>query len=758
MVSQKSIKVGGVGVGAVAVSLLVPTLSKSAGGLSPANSKSVQLITTVVLLVVIWSVAALTIKTLLSQRFVEVFDNEDMSDESKTLDLWDSVVDQTGSDTVLAQQVMLLNSKLAANERLKDFEKANQPSFASQLESRIGTVGGDTRLTMRQFFAETPSDAKRVFTTFTSIDVDGHLDHNSQAIIVPIPKFAPVEASKDPYWSAPVGLEQVTGKLFESWDEDTEFVAKRFPTETAPCADLPKSEMSSTTSSMLDDNAKTSETNDYDGITSDVKQESFDGLNKENHEDEEYDNSVDVALLAEQAIASFKNKGYQSEFNERFNNEMLLSVRGASTLAQDSVTSTQDEEATKAEQVVSVLVDASNLDLAAKTDTRSLTYPQLEALVASLKLASRLGMDSKKIRHIYAYYSGAKHLVVEQFDPKPMRMDSRPASIFPTFVQVGVRAHYTNCWTVDAEAEAQSALGLAKTTWIPLGQVDMPTTEKAIRRAWKLSPARSGETTTFRVLSEHAEVITSRLRWLLEQTHDEVSVTKDSTSVTFRLPEFNTTIVVQIVDKLAGDDHDLVSDDVTLDGVQRTDVLNVGLMANLGRSAFCNGLGVADLTPMQLYPLVDMTMHLLMSDVVPTKALLADWAQEGTDAGVELINNLKTIFGEKLIDGGENGWMLTNTRSDVAWLRDAVDEIQLRSFSPAMLDSIEDFFKHVTPEVVSWISHLNTLDARLSTPYASQIKSQLQRLLGDVADLAQVHGRSSLAELSRSLLDTMVED
>jgi hypothetical protein len=127
---------------------------------------------------------------------------------------------EQGIPPKLAGEIVVTNADLDDETRVRDWHRANQPSFAAELGYRLG-IDSETRQMMREFFTNTEKDnMRRTFSTSLEVTLENgtlRKSNSTEAVVEPVSRFA----LHDPDSAPESTVDPASGdtKLLGEWDE-----------------------------------------------------------------------------------------------------------------------------------------------------------------------------------------------------------------------------------------------------------------------------------------------------------------------------------------------------------------------------------------------------------------------------------------------------------------------------------------------------------------------------------------------------------
>ncbi|MHB1732956.1 MAG: prolipoprotein diacylglyceryl transferase [Ferrimicrobium acidiphilum] len=758
-----------------ALSSLTTFLPQGAGSFVLEHSSTVGL----GVQVLIFIVGALVVWMLVRAQEDTMIEAE--MDESE-IDIYRQIRD-SGIAPTLAQQVVDTNTNMNEDARTRDWQQANQPSFAAELGARLG-VDGETRKMMREFFLNSgaETDMRRTFSTSLEVTLENgniHKSHSTDAVIEPVSRFSPVDPEHDPHWTGDIAPELVKAKIFSDWNEapvaiETNSTAAPEPTAEASdddTADEPgdnstdhessddeeEDEAEGTEAEVAAEDTVDTETEVIAGDEPDLQDWASepdapedvptnialagDGpylVEADDEEAEQDQPEVDVSESQEalfpqvDEIASPEPTTEQSTLSVGDELEDDAGAEGDEAsqdeAAQDVVDA--ETEATAAEEASED--EAAEID--AETDAlydSVASDPVFVGLIESMKLTRRLN-TTDNMRYVYAYYGSDQPLLVtELIEPLVAHVDRFPPTVVPLVVQAGVRRCSTTAWVVDISSSASREADLSAIVWVPVGITRLG--DAGNHTAWRLVPVASGSKRIFHVQQEHAALAAIRLELALAAVYDGCEVGWAESSMFFTVAGLGVTIELAVDDTLELTDEDIHADDNYVQGPESPTIYNVPLLADMARTWISERLGEPNLEVSDWLPLVNMITTLIMRvEPVPSRDLLGQWATPDSARGKNLIGKLEHIFGDGL-SGDASGWVLSNVRCDVFWIAEL---LALEGDGADIIGPLTNFVVNTfRPGYSQSLLSLSALDPRMRSTDGIRLEQIITDVLGETLDL-----------------------
>jgi hypothetical protein len=527
--------------------------------------------------------------------------------DETAVDIYRNIRDR-GIEPAVAQQVVNANTSMDEDMRGRDWQQANQPSFATELGYRLG-IDGETRKMMREFFANSGAevDTRRSFSTSLKVTIEnGNIkkSHTTDAVIEPVSRFRPIDPEHDPNWTGDIAPEIVKAKIFGDWNDD-------------PVPDDPD--------------------------TGDDSHEGHD-THVEEVEEEVHQDAMVIEPWPEELVLPEP----EPEPVPLTSDTLDVIDGDGEVIEQDDITDAETE----------ALFAAVSGD------------PVIAGLIEAMKLTRRLDAPDN-ITYVYAYYGSDQALLVTELrEPLVTHVDRIKPTVVPLAVQAGVRRCRTASWIVDITSSASREADLSAIVWVPIGIARLG--DAGNHTAWKLMPVASGSRRTFHVEPSHAALTAVRLELLLGNVYEDCQVGQSESSMFFTVPSLGVTIELVVDATLNHSDEDIHRDDDYVEGPASLVVHDVPLLADMARAWLAERLDESDLDLNDWLPLVNMITTLLMRiEPVTSKELLGPWATPDSGRGKDLILKLQRIFGDAF-SGGPDGWVLANVRCDVFWLQEVL--------------------------------------------------------------------------------------
>jgi len=697
-------------------------------------------------------------------------------DESE-IDIYRQIRD-SGIAPTLAQQVVDTNTNMNEDARTRDWQQANQPSFAAELGARLG-VDGETRKMMREFFLNSgaETDMRRTFSTSLEVTLENgniHKSHSTDAVIEPVSRFSPVDPERDPHWTGDIAPELVKAKIFSDWNEgpvaiETNSTAAPEPTTEASGGDTADEPGDNSTDHESSDDEEEDETEDAAEDTVDTETDVIAGdqsglqdwapepdapgdvptnialaddgpylVEADDEEAEQDQSEVDVSESQEALFPQADEIASPEPTTE----QPTLSV--GDELEDDADTegeqASQDEAAqdvVDAEAEVTAAEEASQ-DEAAEIDAETEALyasvssdPVFVGLIESMKLTRRLN-TTDNIRYVYAYYGSDQPLLVtELIEPLVAHVDRFPPAVVPLVVQAGVRRCSTTTWVVDITSSASREADLSAIVWVPVGITRLG--DAGNHTAWKLVPVASGSARIFHVQREHAALAAIRLELALAAVYDGCEVGSTGSSMFFTVAGLGVTIELAVDDTLELTNEDIHADEDYVQGPEPPTIYDVPLLADMARTWISERLGEPNLEVSDWLPLVNMITTLIMRvEPVPSRDLLGQWAAPDSVRGKNLIGKLEHIFGDAL-SGDASGWVLSNVRCDVFWIEEL---LSLEGDGADIIGPLTNFVVNTfRPGYSQSLLTLSALDPRMRSTDGIRLEQIITDILGETLDL-----------------------
>ncbi len=701
------------------------------------------------------------------------------------VELYRGFAEEIGVEPSVARRVVDVNAQIGADERVRDFNRANVPNFSASLGHRLG-VGAEDLAMMREFFATSSPDARRSFSTSTHVTMEGgriEQHHETDAVVEPVSRFAPKDPDNDPNWHQGASSRELSSKIFGDWEEDSRLAPNSFIEETLPqSTDLAND--SSAIASELDDHVSHDNGDDdrgnVDDMDSGVAILLEPELGEHNYTSEDHAANVDmVPDLDEITDSDLDNLSHldQSMFFEEIIlddedgwSEDEILHQGVTRLIDLSEPHWGDADET---DVVSggsseggyygkMGIEAEHFgqnnatsdevrdNTGLPTDDEEVPVfsgdaifaqvqhdPVIAGLINAIRLSRRMP-STKGVWYIYAVYGGDSEMVITDLaTERTSHIDNMVSGLEPLYRFAGVRRHRTSTWSVDLSRFSELEDGIDAVVWVPVGIAKL--FDGADRTAWKLVGVKAGTSATFHVLADSAVLAAARLEWILGNLYDDLHIESDISGTHYFLPNLGITIDLVLTDALTHGDFDIHADLDNVAGPQRFDPHNLSLLGDGSRKWISSQLGIPEVDHNDWLPLLNMIMLLVVRvEPVSSTELLGQWATSDSSRGKELLDMLKMLFGNSL-SNQDDEWVLANVRLDIFWLEEALDEEEiddLRSFFEAKFD----------PASLDVLLSLNAMDPRMRISESLILEQKILKVLSGAVDILTPSADGVLSE------------
>ncbi len=659
----------------------------------------------------------------------EFWDSQDRG----AIETYDGFVQETGADPEVARSVVEATSLMPDEMRRGDFNRANMPNFAAELGYRLGVDQREMRGMMRDFFLENQDNStKRSFSTSMRITMEnGKVEqtHDTKAEVEPALRYAPADPENDPNWR---GTGEDMGRRILSWEDD--------PVELPAWEDENAHDSLAVADKEADDKEE-----ERAGIGVGA-QNTHVGFDHEVLAEDEADPRIppeaesEYSPEASELGAEVFTRTEADDDDEYGYADSMFHVEEESAVADDGAEPSWDQETefeieeggfdTEEEKT------GWNISLMVQND------PVIAGLINSIRLTRKLP-PTDSVRALYAIYGSAVEDLVAVFEkPIVKRADDTAADIEPFFYYFGVSRFKTAAWTLHLAGKTIHEDDLDATAWIPVGIATLG--GEAELRAWKLLPVRAGTNATFYAPRDRFPLAAARLDWILGNLYGDLEVTDDEAEgvTSFFIPSLSINVDLMETDHDSHGDFDIRSDIEDAGGPEQPEMLSLALLSDGLRGFFAKRVGEDRLTHENWLALFSLAVVLCMrEEPVSTRDVLGKWAEPTTVRGKELLELIRSAFGENL-ECKEDEWELSNVRVDVFWVDGC-----LRDLSEVSVAQLRGFFEsRFDPDNLEFLLNRGSMDPRARSGDEIKMDQLIRKVLRDVAETLGPDAEGRLAD------------